>query len=292
MFESGQPHGSEGNAMRRVLVIGVAALVAAAASAPAGAKLSKKAYFDVEIAATQQVKWTKDTEFHMCGDGIGTQGGEGSADLTFDIGPKHWVEAKRVPGPSVAMLQFDGNIGPVRAYGTLTRQGHLEGMTTKQPTGYCPKPGPPQDDCGTLGLPADATLGMAYISPGTWSSWRYPGHPKSMSLVMNGPASPTWAGAPFKFCPGVTGDDILGGTWAPYIGSGTPAYAGPASLPLSLVFGKKKHFKIHWHDTLKDDPFAPMTTLPDPYITAKFPIETSVDWTVRFDRRAHPPGSR
>lgn len=279
--------------MRRTLTVVAASAVAlVGAAAPAGAKLAKKAYFDVHIAATQQVTWAKDTVFHGCGGTTGTQGGSGTADLTFATGPKQWVEAKRVANQNVATIQFEGRLGPARAIGTLTRSGYLSGTTSGTPTGYCPKSDPPQDDCGMLTLPDDAQIGLEYVAPGTWSSYRYPGHPKQMSLVLVGPASRTWAGMPFKFCPGVTGDDLLGGVWAPYIGNATPAYAGPASLPLSLLFGTKKHFKIHWHDAWKDDPFAAMTTLPPPYITAKYPIDTSVDWTVYFDRRSHPPGAR
>lgn len=269
--------------MRRTLTVLAASAVAlVGAAAPAGAKLSKKAYFDVKIAASQQVSWTRDTSFRLCGDGTGTQTGKGSADLTFDIGPKHWVEARRVPGDRMATLQFEGKLGPVHPTGTMTRLGQVQGQTTKQPSGSCPQPQPPQDDCGTLPLPPDTQLGMGYISPATWS---YGGHPKAMSLVLTGPVSPSWSGAPFKFCMGVSADDVLGGPWA----NGTPAYAGPATLPLSLLFGTKKHFAIHWHDSGKDDQFASMLTLPAPYLTASYPIETTVDWTVRFNRRAHPP---
>jgi hypothetical protein len=275
--------------MRRTLTVvaaGVVALVVAAA--PAGAKLSKTAYFDVSIAATQQVSWTKDLTFRLCGDGIGVQTGHGSADLTFAIGSKHWVRAQRVPGPRLATLEFSGKLGPVQAIGTFTRLGEVHGQTTKEPSGYCPKPEPPQNDCGTFSLPADAQLGMSYISPATWTSWMYPGHPKTPSLVLTGPTSRSWATEPHKFCMGVSGDDLLGGPWG---GNGYPAYAGPAQLPLAKLFGKSKHFAIHWHDYGKDDQFASMLSLPDPYLTASYPIETTVDWTVRFTRRAHPPRS-
>jgi hypothetical protein len=273
--------------MRRALMI-TTAVVALVTAAPAGAKLAKTAYFDVHIAATQEVNWKRDTVFYGCPGTTGTQGGSGTADLTFDIGDHHWIEAKRVPGASVATIQFEGKQAWARPIGRLSRLGHLDGTTSGTPTGYCPKPDPPQNDCGTLDLPLDAQLGMEYIAPGQWSSYRYPGHPKGMSLVLVGPASRTWAGMPFKFCPGVTGDDVLGGIWAPYIGNSTPAYAGPVTVPLSLLFGTKKHFKIHWHDAWVDDPFQAMKSLPAPYISAKYPIDTRVDWTVRFDRRSQP----
>lgn len=272
--------------MRRFVVIGTAALALAGAVAPAGAKLAKTAYFDVRIAATQRVIWTRDLTFRSCGDGIGTQNGQGSGDLTFDIGNAHWIEARRVPGDRVATFEFDGKPGPVRPTGTFERQAEFHGSTTKQPSGYCPKPEPPQSDCGTLALPPDAQLGIGYISPAQWSSYRYLGHPKYMALVLNGPSSPTWAGMPFGFCGGVNGDDTLGGVWGSF--NGTPAYAGPAKLPLSLVFGKKKHFAIHWHDHSKDDQYEGMAELPPPLLSAKNPIDTAVDWTVRFTRRSHP----
>ena len=249
--------------MRRTLTVVAASAVAlVGAAAPAGAKLSKKAYFDVTIAATQQVYVDQGHRVpRMCGDGIGTQGGNGSSDLTFDIGPKHWVAARRVPGDRIATLQFEGKAGPVHPIGRLEPTGSFGGTTTQQPTGYCPKPEPPQDDCGTLDLPPDSQLGMAYISPATWASYRYLGHPKSMSLVLNGPATPTLVrGMPFKFCPGVTADDALEGIWAAF--NGTPAYSGPAPLSLSLLFGTKRSFAIHWHESGKDDQFASMLTLP------------------------------
>jgi hypothetical protein len=275
--------------MRRMLTVVAASAVAlVVAAAPAGAALSKKAYFDVTIAASQQVSWTKDLTFRLCGDGTGVQTGHGSADLTFAIGPKHWVEATRTKDARLATLEFAGKLGPVQAIGTFTRLGEVHGQTTKEPSGYCPKPEPPQDDCGTFNLPADAQLGMSYISPATWTSWMYPGHPKTPSLVLTGPTSRSWATEPHKFCMGVSGDDLLGGPWG---GNGYPAYAGPAPLPLAKLFGKSKHFAIHWHDYGKDDQFASMLSLPDPYLTASYPIETTVDWTVRFTRRAHPPGS-
>jgi hypothetical protein len=257
-----------------------------ALTAPAGANLSKKAYFDVSIAGTQQVTWTRALTFRECG-GTGTQNGKGSADLTFGVGNKHWVEARRVPGDRVATIEFEGELGPIHPTGTFRRYGEFSGSSTVQPSAQCPKPDPPRSDCGTLDLPADAQLGIAYISPASWPSWRYLGHPKSMSLVLNGPVSPTWAGMPFKFCPGVAGDDSLGGVWAAF--NQTPAYAGPAKLPLSLLFGRKKHFKIHWHDHGKDDQYAG-EPLPSSWLSASEPIETAVDWTVRFSRRAHPPG--
>jgi hypothetical protein len=276
--------------MRRTITVMAASAVAMMiAAAPAGAKLSKKAYFDVSLAATQQVSWTRDVSFRLCGDGTGVQTGRGSADLTFGIGPKHWVEATRVAGPRLATLEWAGKTGPVHVSGTFTRLAQVQGQTTKQPSGYCPKPEPPQDDCGTFNLPADAQLGMAYISPATWTSWWYPGHPKTPSLVLTGPTSRSWVTPPHKFCMGVSSDDQLGGPWG---GNGYPAYAGPAPLPLSKLFGKSKHFAIHWHDDGKDDQFASMLTLPDPYLTASYPIETTVDWTIRFTRRSHPPGSR
>jgi hypothetical protein len=272
--------------LRKLLV---AAALAVAAAAPAGAKLSQKAYFDVKIAATQKVNWTRDTVFHGCGGTTGTQGGSGTADLTFDIGLHHWIEARRVPGDTVASFQFEAKQAWARPIGKLSRSGHLSGTTSGTPTGYCPKSDPPQDDCGTLDLPVDAQLGLEYISPAAWKTSHFSGHPNHMSLVLIGPSSRTWSGMPFKFCPGVTGDELLGGTWAPL--AGTAAYAGPANLPLSLVFGTKKEFKIHWHDALEDDPFLAMKGLPEPYISAKYPIDTSVDWTVRFTRRTHPPGA-
>lgn len=272
--------------MKRLGVISAAAL-ALAAAAPAGAKLANRAYFDVRIAGTQDVTWTRDLSFRECG-GTGTQNGQGSASLSFDIGLLHWIEARRVPGDRVATIQFDGRPGGVRPAGRFERQGEFHGSSTVQPSAQCPKPDPPQSDCGTLDLPADAQLGMAYISPATWSSYRYLGHPKYMALVLNGPSSATWAGMPFKFCPGVNGDDTLGGVWAAF--NETPAYAGPAKLPLSLLFGKKKSFAIHWHDRGKEDQYEGVS-LPANWLAASEPIDTSVDWTVRFTRRAHPPAS-
>ena len=67
--------------------------------------------------------------------------------------------------------------------------------------------------------------------------------------------------------------------------------AGPAPLPLSKLFGTSKHFAIHWSDSGTEDQYAAMLSLPYPLLSASYPVKTTVHWTVRFTRRAHPPGA-
>ena len=50
--------------------------------------------------------------FHGCGGTTGTQGGSGTADLTFATGPKQWVEAKRVANQNVATISSTAGSAP------------------------------------------------------------------------------------------------------------------------------------------------------------------------------------
>jgi hypothetical protein len=265
--------------MKRALLTGAA--LAVAVTAPAHAALSKKAFFGVKIRASQDVTWTRNMTVQGCSDSITVLTGKGEAHLRVHQRGNPWLIAKRIDDKRATLTFSNGTVGTAAA-GTFSRKGELGGSTSKPPRdpGACPQPIPTEPDCGTLALPGDAKLFMSYVLPITWS-YGAP-VPKGPSLVLNGPYSPRWlTGPPFTWCPGMNGDDTLGGTW----NTNVPVHAGPAPLPLAKLFGTRKHFTVRWNDKRTVETVHPGGAV----ISGTLPITTTIHWSVRFDRLAHEP---
>jgi len=250
------------------------------ATSSAGAALSKKAYFDVRISATQTVSWTKDESAPGCAGGTVTIIGRGASKLLTHTATKPWIVAQRLPSPGLATLQFAGKPGGAKATGTFHREGDVQASsdsTTSSPN--CGQSIPMAPDCGTVSVPTDAQLYLEYYSPAAW-----PFHspaPKVPSLVLTGPYSPEWTAPPFKFCQGVNGDDWLGGA----LSDGTdPIYSGPAPLPLKLLFGTRKRIVVKFDQKRTIDLIRPGGVL-----TGTFPATTTIHWRVKLTRRSSPP---
>jgi hypothetical protein len=266
---------------RHITLIATAALLALAAP-PAGAALSKKAYFDVRISATQTVSWTKDASAKDCAGGVTTITGKGSAWLKTSTATRPWLIAQRVPGATLATLQFAGRPGGAKAAGSYHREGDVQATSTSTSSSpNCGQSIPMAPDCGPVAVPRDAQLYLSYYSP---AEWPYDGEPTPLvpSLVLTGPYSPEWTAPPFSFCQGINGDDWLGGTFS----DGTdPIHTGPAPLPLSTLFGTRRRFKVTWSTrrTVDQLKIAPSN------LSGTWPVTTSIHWTVRFTRRSGPP---
>jgi hypothetical protein len=265
--------------MKRTLLIGVG--FAVAVTAPANATLAKKAFFGVKIRASQDVTWTRNMTARGCSDSITVLTGKGEAHLRAHQRGNPWVIAKRIDGKRATLTFSNGTVG-VPAVGTFSRTGELAGSTSKPPRdpGACPQPVPTEPDCGTLALPGDAKLYLAYAMPATWGYGKPV--PKQPSLVLTGPNSPQWVTGPsFKWCPGMNGDDLLGGTWY----GNDVVHTGPAPLPLTKLFGTSNHFTVRWTDKRTVETVRPGGVV----ISGTLPVTTTIHWSVRFDRLTHEP---
>jgi hypothetical protein len=266
--------------MKRVL-IAAAALAVVAATPSAHAALSKKAFFDVEIRASQDVTWTRNMTVQGCSDSIQVLTGKGEAHLRVHQRGNRWVIAKRIDDKRATLAFPDGTVG-VPAAGTFSRKGELGGSTTKPPRdpGSCPRGIPTEPDCRALSLPDDAKLFLSYETPATWTYGKPV--PKGPSLILNGPYSRAWVtGPPFNWCPGMNGDDMLGGTWY----GNNPVHTGPAPLALAKLFGTSKHFTVRWRDKRTVETAHPGGMV----LSGTFPVTTTIHWSVRFTRLAKQP---
>jgi len=230
----------------------------ALATSSAGAALSKKAYFDVRISATQSVSWTQDQSAPGCAGGTVTIVGHGASKLLTHTATKPWLIAQRVPTQGLATLQFAGRPGGTKATGTFHREGDVQASSdSTQSSPNCGQSIPMAPDGGTVAVPTDAQLYLSYYSPAAW-----PFHspaPKVPSLVLTGPYSPEWTAPPFKFC-------------------------GPAPLPLKLLFGTRKRIVVKFDQKRTIDLVSPGGVL-----TGTFPATTTTHWRVKLTRRASPP---
>jgi hypothetical protein len=264
-----------------ITTLAATALLGFAASS-AGAALSKKAYFDVRITAAQSVSWTKDVTANGCNGATVEVTGNGSSVLRTHTATKAWIIAQRVSNPSLATLQFAGRPGGTRAAGTFHREGQVQATSTQQSSSpNCGQPIAAAPDCGTVTVPRDAQLYLSYYSP---AEWPYDDDPAPLvpSIVLTGPYSTEWAAPPFSFCPGVNGDDWLGGT----LSSGTdPIHSGPVALPLATLFGKRRRIKLTFSQQRTID----MARIGGAIIGGKEPVTTTIDWTIRLTRRSGPP---
>lgn len=252
-----------------------------ASTASAGAALAKKAYFDVRISGGQSVSWREDISVHGCDGAITTVTGRGSSVLRVHTATKAWLIATRVPNPSLATLQFAGKPGGAKAAGTFHREGQVQGTSSSKGSADCGQSIPATPDCGTVTVPRDAQLYLSYYSRAEWPYHDRPA-PKVPSLILTGPYSPEWTAPPFKFCPGINGDDWLGGTFS----DGTdPVHSGPAPLPLATLFGTRKSIKLTFDQQRTID----MVRIGGGIVGGTEPATTTIHWTVRLTRRASPP---
>lgn len=267
-----------------ITILAVAALLALTASS-AGAALSKKAYFDVRITAGQSVSWSRDLTANGCNGATVNMTGKGASVLRTHTATNAWIVAQRVPNASLATLQFAGRPGGTRAAGTFHRDGQVQATSSQQSSSpNCGQPIPATPDCGTVTVPRDAQLYLSYYSPHEWPFDNDP-TPLVPSVVLTGPYSPEWAAPPFSFCPGVNGDDWLGGT----LSTGTdPIHSGPAPLPLATLFGKRRRIKLTFNQQRTID----MARIGGAIIGGTEPVTTTIHWTIRLTRRSGPPPLR
>jgi hypothetical protein len=256
------------------------ALAAALALSLANGALasSNTAYFKVSLVASQDVTWTEQLTYRTdCGSGFMQLEGNGTSALR--------VRTTR-PQPAVARRQSDGRIAlsfrrggqalPVK--GTLTRHGASH--ATGQARDDCPDPGSPvASDCGTRRFGGHSTIGVGYYTQDEWPS-DLDTPPLTNAIGLTGPSVPGWRGVVFEWCPGASGDQVLGGPL--YEPSGPRS--SPGGLKANKLFGTRRHFKVLGHSKRTVDT-APMGAA----VSGSFPITTTIDWTMTFVRVAHRP---
>jgi hypothetical protein len=250
-----------------------AAALAVAAAAPAGAKLSTKAYFRIDVNATQHVTWSEHSSVRSCDGSVVELDGKGTGDVIARDHNEPWAVARRQGARATLLVHDEG--AALAAEGRVMRNGQVGASSSasgKSPN--CGQSQPPQSDCGTMSIPGGAMLYVGLITP---ASWTYSGpKPKVPMLTLSGPNVPEWAGMPFKFCPGASGDSILAGTW--YEPPPAPPMAAP--LPLSKLFGKAKHFTVSFHDERLVQTGRPGGAV----LSDDHPVTTVIRWRVRFTR--------
>jgi hypothetical protein len=248
--------------MKRALL--AAAGLAVAAAAPAGAKLSTQAYYRIDVRATQHVTWSEHSSVRSCDGSVLNLDGKGTGAVIARDHNQPWVVARRQGARATLLVQDDG--AALAAEGRVKRDGQVNASSSasgKNPN--CGQSGPPQSDCGTMPLPDTAMLYVGLITPA-----------KVPMLTLSGPNVPEWAGMPFKFCPGASGDSILAGTW--YEPPPAPPMAAP--LPLSKLFGKAKRFAVRFHDERTVQTGRPGGAV----LSDDHPVATVIRWKVRFTR--------
>jgi hypothetical protein len=265
--------------MKRVLAITMV-LVAAA---PAGAKLSKKAYFRLDARASQHVAWSGHATFNGCGDSVSEVDSAGTGDLTARDLDAPWAVAQRTNDGHRVTFLVHGEGAAFAASGKLTRDGHVNAVFSKPPAdpNVCRTyGGTGTPDCGTRVLPAGAVLYVNYFTP---SAWSYPGpKPKTALLALSGPYVPEWSGIPpFNLCPTSNGDDRLAGSW--YDTSVTPQMT--VALPLAKLFGTAKRLTVRYADTRTVQTARPAS---GSVLADDHPVTTTIHWTVRLTRLAKP----
>ena len=253
------------------MLIVLAAL--AVVAAPAGAKLSNRAYFRLDVKAFQNVEWSAKETIQSCSKSIVSVESQGDGSVIARDHNAPWAVAQRSGGRATLLVH---NEGPAfAAEGDVSRHGTVNATYIRPPDDpkQCPQPIPHDSDCGTILLPGGALMYTSYLMP---ASWTYPGpKPKVPMLTLSGPYVQEWGGMPFKFCPGANGDDTLAGSW--YDPNAAPM---GAPLPLSKLFGKAKHFSVSYSDVRTvQTGHARGAVLSDDH-----PVTTTIHWTVKFTR--------
>lgn len=260
--------------MKRVLIIAAALAVAATASASA----EKRAYFRVDVKASQRVKWSTDSLTKGCSDSVTELHAKGTGNLTAQDQEQPWAVARRPADPRRTTLLVHGETPSALAVtGRYDRSWEQNAFFTKPPKdpNQCPKSLPGSPDCGKRALPPGSVMYLNYIAPGAWT---YPApKPKGGVLTLSGPYIEDWVGMPpFQLCGGANGDDTLGGTWYEL----PPVRPMTSALPLSKLFGKTKRFSLTYHDSRTVE-----TGHTGPYVLSVLaPVSTEIRWKVTLSR--------
>jgi len=262
--------------VKTTVTLALAAVLALAAAQGASAA-SRTAYFKVSLVASQDVTWTKHLTYRTdCGSGLMGLEGAGASALRVRTTRAQPAVAERLGDGRIA-LRFRGGGAALPVVGTLTRHG--EGHATGQ-SAECPQPGSPvAPDCGTRRFGGHSTIGVGYYSQDEWPS-DLDTPPLTNVIGLTGPSVPGWSGVVFEWCPGASGDQVLGGPL--YEPSGPRS--GPGGLKAKTLFGKRPRFKVVGHSKHTVDT-APMGSA----VSGSFPIETTIDWKLTFTRLARRP---
>jgi hypothetical protein len=259
--------------MKRALLITTVA-VALAAAAPAGAK---KAYFRIDVRASQHVIWSTDSLSKGCSDSVIELHAKGTGDLRARNHNAPWAVVDRPADARRTTLLINGETpSSLSVDGQYTRTWQQNAFFSKPPSDpdLCPKSLPGSPDCGARALPAGSLMYVNYIPSGAWT---YPApKPKGGALTLTGPYIEDWVGMPpFQLCGGANGDDTLAGSWY-------TTQVRPLAAPLSLgkLFGKAKRFTVSYHDARTVE-----TGRTSPYVlSAQAPVSTEIRWKVTFTR--------
>lgn len=245
--------------MKRVLII--AAALAVAASAPAGASSSTKAYWRLEVQVSQHVKWTEHATVKGCSNSVLELRASGTGDINARDHSAPWAVAEKAKGRPPTFLVH--GLGPgLAAEGSYKRDWKQDSFYSKPPDdpGQCPKSLPGSPDCGAWDLPDGALLYVA------WD------HGK---LTVSGPYVPDWVGMPpFQLCGGANGDDNLGGTWY------DPSKRPSAKLPAKKFFGKAKKFGVTFNKVRTVQTAIHSSA----FLADDHPVTTITHWRVNFTR--------
>ncbi len=243
--------------MKRALLISAAAL--AVAAAPAGA--TTKAYWRLDVRATQHVKWTEHATVKGCSNSVLELRSAGTGDIDARDKETPWAVAEKANGRPPTLLVH--GLGPgLAAAGTYKRDWKQDSFYSKAPDdpGQCPKSLPGSPDCGARALPKGALLYVAY-EPG--------------KLTVSGPYVPDWVGMPpFQLCGGANGDDNLGGTWY------DPSKRPSAALPAKKLFGKAKKFTVSFNKVRT----VQTAIHSGSFLADDHPVTTTTHWKVTFTR--------
>lgn len=260
--------------MRRVVI--TAAALAVAIAAPA--KAEKRAYFRLDVKASQHVVWSSDSLTKGCSDSVLELHAKGTGDLTAEDQDHPWAVARRPGDPRRTTLLVHGETpSSLAVTGRYDRSWEQNAFFTKPPKdpGQCPKTLPGSPDCGKRTLPPGSVMYLNYIAPGAWT---YPApKPKGGVLTLSGPYIQDWVGMPpFQLCGGANGDDTLAGTWY----QTPPIRPMTAALPLGKLFGKAKRFTLAYHDARTVE-----TGHTSAYVLSNLaPVSTEIRWKVTLSR--------
>jgi hypothetical protein len=258
--------------MKRALLI--AAALTAVAAAPAGAK---KAYFRLDIKASQHVTWSADSLTKGCSNSVTELHATGTGDLKAHDKYQPWALAQHTnDGRRITLLVHNEVPSSLAVSGTYARTWKQNAFFTKAPDdpSGCPKSLPGSPDCGTRALPMGAMMYVNYVAPGAWTY--PPPKPKGGMLTLSGPYVEDWVGMPpFQICGGANGDDTLAGSWY-------DTSMRPLAAPLSpkKLFGKAKHFTVHYKDQRTVETGHPGGAV----LEDEHPVTTTIDWKVTFTR--------
>jgi hypothetical protein len=263
-------------ALLPALVIAIALTLAVRSAAAA----QSTAYFSVSLTAAQDLTWTEGATYAVCDGGTVDYKGSGRTTIRVHTKRTQPAMAVRYGGRRPPTLTFAHGKVLLPVEGTVRREGQRGPVAVRQGNGRaCGNPLPPQaSDCGTRAYPADAKVGVEYLTQDQWNF----GDPAPLvpSLVLLGPNSPGWvSGTIFQTCPGVNGDELLGYSSE----EGTPIHSGAKPLRLDVLFGHARRFTVHWQMTnLAKNPIVSA-------VSGERVVTTTTSWSLTFKRLPRRP---